>query len=480
MNPRQERLIDCLAAHGSRTLFQDASGRRLLYSEALELGRHPAFPATRRRLVVSLTDNDLDGLAGYLGLLLADAVPLLLAPNIPADQLRELLHAYRPGYLWLPASRRDEFDHADPVFTQGGYVLLRLGNPDLEIHDDLALLLGTSGSTGSPKFVRLSQGNVLSNARSIADYLGLNGDEVPITTLPPSYTYGLSIIHSHLLVGASIAVTNATFFDRGFWDFLREARATSFGGVPYHYEMLKKLRFTRMDLPHLRTLTQAGGRMEPELTREYAQHCESRGMRFFTMYGQAEATARMSYLPPDKALRKAGSIGIAIPGGRFWLEDETGRVIDRDEAPGELVYQGPNVSLGYAEGYADLARGDERQGVLRTGDLAKRDAEGDYYIVGRLKRFLKLFGRRTNLLDVEKFLLGAGHVVACAGQDDRLEIYVRQATAEQARDIKKRVVEHLQVAVQGVAVYGIGELPRNDSGKIQYAELTPRVGTLLA
>lgn len=474
------RLIDALATHGARTLFRDASGRRLLYSEALELGRHAAFPRTRRRLVFCLMDNDLDGLAGYLGLLQADAVPLMLAPDIPAGQLRELMVAYRPGHLWLPASRRGEFDNATPIFTQGGHVLLDLGNPELEIHAELALLLGTSGSTGNPKFVRLSQDNVLSNARSIADYLELNADEVPITTLPPSYTYGLSIIHSHLLVGATIAITNATFFDRGFWDFLRAARATSFGGVPYHYEMLKKLRFTRMDLPHLRTLTQAGGRMEPDLTREYAEHCASRGMRFFTMYGQAEATARMSYLPPEKAIAKAGSIGIAIPGGRFWLEDEAGQVIDQEETPGELVYAGPNVSLGYAEGHADLAKGDERQGVLRTGDLAKRDGEGDYYIVGRLKRFIKLFGNRVNLLDVEKFLLDAGHPAACAGQDDCLEVYVTQATADQARHIKKLVVDYLRVAARAVAVYGIEDLPRNASGKIQYAELTPRIGTLLA
>ncbi len=480
MTQKKERLIDVLAAHGIRTLFRDASGQHLFYSEVLQLGRHAAFTHTRRRLVFCLTDNDLNGLAGYLSLLLADAVPLMLAPNVPAEQLRNLLEDYRPSHLWLPALRCDEFKNANPVFTHGDYALLDMGNPDLEIHDDLALLLGTSGSTGSPKFVRLSHGNILSNARSIADYLGLSADDVPITTLPPSYTYGLSIIHSHILVGASIAVTNTTFFDRIFWDFLRTAKATSFSGVPYHYEILKKLRFTRMDLPHLRTLTQAGGRMEPDLTLEYAKHCANRGMRFFTMYGQAEATARMSYLPPDKAIRKAGSIGTAIPGGRFWLEDETGHEIDQDDMPGELVYAGPNVSMGYAVGYKDLARGDEHQGVLRTGDLAKRDAEGDYYIVGRLKRFIKLFGRRTNLLDVEKLLLDAGYVVACSGRDDCLEIYVRQPTVDQAKNIKKQVMDHLQVTVKGVAVYGIEDLPRNDSGKIQYAELTPRIGTLLA
>ena len=415
-----------------------------------------------------------------MALLVADAVPLMLGANISSARLQYLITSYKPKYVWLPESRKEDINTSEYLERFAGYCLLDLHGPEIKIHDFLALLLATSGSTGSPKFVRLSHENLLSNAQSIVEYLGLDLDELPITTLPPSYTYGLSIIHSHVLVGATIAVTKKTFFDREFWNFLRDVKATSFGGVPYHYEMLKKLRFTRMDLPSLRSLTQAGGRMEPELTKEYATHCKNRGIRFFTMYGQSEATARMSYLPPEKSINKAGSIGIAIPGGKLWLEDEKGRVIEEADMVGELVYQGSNVFMGYAYSYEDLARGDERGGILRTGDVAKRDKDGDYYIEGRLKRFIKLFGYRINLLDVEKFLFDAGYTVACTGQDDCLEIYLPDSNESQATWIKKLIVDHLQVALPGVVVYGIQALPRNESGKTQYAELKPQLGVKLA
>lgn len=480
MNGQRDGLSNSLFGHDSRVLFRNADGDSLSYAQMAELANKPAFRLAQRRLVFCMAENDLGGLAGYVGLLVAEAVPLMLGVSLSLGQLNELITTYRPDFIWLPVSRKDEFPGSSCMLSYEGYCLLELEHQDYEIHESLALLLSTSGSTGSPKFVRLSHENVLSNAQSIAQYLELTSEDVPITTLPPSYTYGLSIIHSHILVGATIAVTNKTFFDRSFWGFLREVRATSFGGVPYHYEILKKLRFTNMDMPNLRTLTQAGGRMEPELTKEYAIHCASRGMSFFTMYGQAEATARMSYLPAEKAISKAGSIGVAIPGGKFWLEDEGGKIQEGENAVGELVFQGPNVSMGYALGYKDLIKGDERQGVLRTGDLARCDEEGDYYIVGRLKRFLKLFGHRVNLLDIEKFLLDAGHGVACAGRDDLLEVYLPEGSADQAKAIKVLVVQHLKVAPGAVKVIGVNELPRNDSGKIQYAELVPEKGMPLA
>jgi long-chain acyl-CoA synthetase len=462
-----------------KTLFisEDSS---VSYGDIISLSQQAAITDTRGLLVVSMVDNTIDALSGYLALLVANAVQLLQSTEISKTTLFAILRNYSPSYVWFPHARISELNTGDVVIIYRSFCLVKLKSASYFVNRSHALLLATSGSTGSPKFVRLSHVNILSNARSIASYLTINSDETPITTLPPSYTYGLSIIHSHVLVGATIAVTNKTFFDRAFWDFFRKVKATSFGGVPYHYEMLKKLRFTKLELPSLRTLTQAGGRMEPELTREYASHCQARGMRFFTMYGQAEATARMSYLPSNKALSKAGSIGIAIPDGEFWLVDKNGQIIEEMETPGELVYKGPNVSMGYAQGYEDLAKDDERNGVLRTGDVAKRDLDGYYYIVGRLKRFIKLFGHRVNLLDVEKHLVEAGYSVACAGQDDRLEIYVTDPSQAEATEIKKKVVQFLQVAPLGVAVYSMHSIPRNTAGKVQYAELVPHMGVKLA
>lgn len=464
----------------SRFLFVGDSGVRYTYDDVIKIAQCDAFSSTKRELIFCVIGNDVDALVGYMSIIASDHAALLLPKDVPKEALLNLIQIYKPSFVWIPTKRSSCIDINRTVFEVGSYSLLRLNSSLVRLNRSLVLLLSTSGSTGNPKFVRLSKGNVLANAKSIAEYLKLDKNELPITTLPPSYTYGLSIIHSHILVGATIAVTDKTFFDREFWDFFRDVKATSFGGVPYHYEMLKKLRFTKMDLPSLRKLTQAGGRMEPDLAKEFAEFAEAHGIEYYTMYGQAEATARISYLPPERAITKAGSIGVAIPGGRFWLEDENGQVIQEDDVSGELVYSGPNVSMGYASSYEDLAKGDERGGILRTGDLAKRDPDGDYYIVGRLKRFLKIFGHRTNLLDIEKLLLSEGYITACSGQDDFLEIYVLNHEQAEGKKIKQMVCNHLKVALQGVVVYTVSEFPRNDSGKIQYGELKPDLGARIA
>jgi long-chain acyl-CoA synthetase len=431
-------------------------------------------------LVFCLVDNDINSLAGYISLVDNEAIPFLLSGRIDDKNLLGLIEAYKPAYLWLKHSKYPHVSGSIIVYTLGEYCLLELKKTNYEIHSNLGLLIPTSGSTGSPKVIRLSRNNLLSNAISIASYLSLDTNEIPITTLPPSYTYGLSIIHSHLLVGSTIAVTEKTFFDREFWDFIRSVEATSFGGVPYHYEILKKLHFTKMNIPSLRTLTQAGGRMAPELSQFFGEYCNSRGISYYTMYGQAEATARMSYLSPEKAITKAGSIGRAIPDGKLWLEDDFGNVIDQEQVIGELVYKGPNVSMGYAYSFNDLSLGDERGGILRTGDMAKFDKDGDFYIVGRRKRFIKLFGHRINLVDVENYINSTGYTVACSGDDDLLEVYAVDIDKQQATYIKKNVVDFLKTAVSGVSIYLIEAFPRNEYGKIQYSKLKSEPATRLA
>ena len=475
-------IADLLARYRDNILLRDQTGCIFTYGNIAELAQDAPFGGACRRLVMCSVNNDIEGIAGYLALLAANAVPMMVSPTLSPSALDALIADYQPDGLWLPLEAANRWPGAELHTSLGGYVLLGFSNgtgaPDL--HDDLALLLSTSGSTGSTKYVRLSHQNVWSNAAAIADYLVLTADELPITTLPPTYSYGLSVIHSHLWVGAGLAVSNKTFFERDFWNFLREVKATSLAGVPYHYEILKKLRFTRMELPLLRTLTQAGGRMTPDLSQEYAAHCDKKDMRFFTMYGQTEASPRMSYVPAEHALAKAGTIGIPIPGGALELQSETGGVLTGTDVVGELVFRGPNVCLGYAESRADLALGDVNHGILHTGDLAERDADGYYRIVGRQKRFIKLFGNRVNLQDVEQELSEADAEVVCAGRDDLLEVYLVADCAAQALEIKQAVMANLRVGAQGVAVYGMDALPRNESGKVRYADLHPEKAQRLA
>jgi long-chain acyl-CoA synthetase len=436
-----------------------------LAAQADSTGSH--CPA--RSLVFCLCENSLPSLTGYLGFLRARAVPLLLAVGIHDELLRSLLTTYKPCYMWLPAAALDP-SWGDVVHADGHYVLVKTAHTEPPaMHPELAQLLTTSGSTGSPNLVRQTYRNIDNNAASISEYLGITAADRPITTLPMNYTYGLSILSSHLLQGAAIILTAKTLMDKAFWVLLKRHQASTFGGVPYIYEMLKRLRFGRMELPTIRYLTQAGGKLSVELTREFAALCADKGWRFIVMYGQVEATARMSWLPPDLALDKAGSIGKAIPGGAFWLEDEQGRRIDGPDAVGELVYSGPNVTLGYANCRADLANPGTNDGVLHTGDLAKRDADGMYYVVGRKKRVLKLFGNRINLEDVEQLVTQLGYSCACAGVDDNLRIYT--TTLEHHAAIRAHVAERTGLHPSALKVIHIDAIPRNDAGKILYAAL---------
>jgi long-chain acyl-CoA synthetase len=415
-----------------------------------------AVPA--RQLVFCLCSNTLGSLAGYTAFRGNRIVPLLLSSGLNQPLLEQLIQRYRPSYLWAPQDSQPGYSVR---LRQFGYELLETKLAPPPLHDDLALLLTTSGSTGSPNLVRLSEDNLEANTASIVEYLGITGGERPITTLPMEYSYGLSIINSHLEVSATLLLTTNGLMQKEFWTFFKEQRATSFGGVPYTYEMLDRLRFSGMALPSLKTMTQAGGKLSADLQRKFAQIAQATGRRFFLMYGQTEATARISYLPPERLMEKSGSIGIAIPGGELSVA----------EADGELVYRGRNVALGYAATAGDLVKGSENGGVLATGDIGRRDADGYFYISGRKKRFIKVYGNRVNLDEAERLIQSAfpDLGVACAGSDDRMAIFL--TGKDEAAEVKRFLAEKTGLNPAAFAVTLIPAIPRNDVGKTLYAQL---------
>jgi len=446
------------------------AGESLTYNDLLAFSSALYGHIGHRCLVFSLCENSLDSLGGYVSFLTNKVVPLLLDGALDSSLLHELIEIYKPEYLWLPSIRKVEFSDEEILFVAKQYSLIRLkANSNCKLHEQLAILLTTSGSTGSPKLVRLSYDNVLANAQSIAEYLSIDSTERPITTLPMNYSYGLSVINSHLLQGATLLLTGRSLMEKEFWNFLKSEKASSLSGVPYTYEMLKRLRFFRMELPHLKTMTQAGGKLNIELSKEFADFCHTSGKRFFVMYGQTEATARMSYLPAEQSVLKPGSIGIAIPGGKFLLIDENGNLIDASDRVGELVYHGKNVSMGYAECVDDLSKEDENNGVLRTGDLAQKDIDNHYYIVGRKKRFIKLFGNRVNLDETERLLKNLMHDCACTGTDDKMLIYITEV--ERLEEVRKYISTKTGINHSAFVVKHIDVIPKNSSGKTIYSKL---------
>lgn len=446
----------------------DAISYQDLLIAADNLGVH----IKRRALVFVVCKNCFESVVGYIGLLRVRAVLVLVDYSINPSFFSNLLATYHPEYVYLPTEFASLNLEYLEIYAFGNYRLLKTNYAiDYALHDDLALLLTTSGSTGSPKLVRQSYKNIESNAEAIAQYLEIAESDRPITTMPMSYTYGLSIINSHLLRGATLVLTETTLMERKFWEIMETHKITNFGGVPYIYEMLKKLRFARMDLSHLRYITQAGGKLNSQLVVEFVEICANKEIEFYVMYGQTEATARMAYLPWEQARVKADSIGIAIPGGKFWLEDEFSQVIIDNDVVGELVYQGDNVTLGYAEDRFALGKGDENRGVLHTGDLAKRDSDGFYYIIGRKNRFLKMFGNRVNLNEVEQIIKAAGYDCACAGIDDCLKIYINKAQERDIDRLKRNIAELMGINQAGISIIAIAEIPRNAAGKVLYSIL---------
>jgi acyl-CoA synthetase (AMP-forming)/AMP-acid ligase II len=444
-----------LARFGSRPALL-APGRAPVTYE--ELAERSGVVAGRlrgpKRLVAVEAASDPQAIAAYLGVLLAGhAVALLPEGDLGA---REGLEA-----RFQPDMTVRRFD--------GRWRLLPSGRPaGLPPHPDLALLLQTSGSTGQGKAVRLSGAALSANAAAIADYLALTCDDRAALVLPLHYSYGLSVLHSHLSVGASVWLHPCSVRSPGFLDGLAEAGCTNLAGVPHTFDLLESIGFQDHPLPDLRVMTVAGGRLAPDQVRRYHRHLAARGGRFFVMYGQTEAAARIAYLPPHLAESHADSIGLAIPGGTLSLRDPDGQRLDGPEAEGELVYSGPNVMMGYAETRDDLCRPAELA-ELATGDLARRGGDGIYRIAGRLKRMSKIAGLRIGHDAVEAALAARGITAAVAGDDRRLVVAFtgdRRATevADQAIGITGLTARHIQARQWP-------ELPRLPSGKVDYSAL---------
>ena len=455
--PRTVPFVEGLAGHGDRIALRTPEGDLTYRRLASRVAGRAAALGTTRRLILVAGANRTEALVTYLAAL-QGGHPVLLVPGDSPANLAAAVEAYDPDVVADPDGSLDE----------------RRSGTAHDLHPDLALLLSTSGSTGSPKLVRLSRDNVQANAASIEEYLAIRPEDVAATSLPMHYCYGLSVINSHLLAGASLMLTELSVVDACFWDRFRTVGATTFAAVPYTFDLLDRVGFEAMDLPTLRYVTQAGGRLAPDRVRRFAELGRRGGWDLFVMYGQTEATARMAYLPPDLALTSPSAIGVPIPGGAFHLEPLPETPFDRPGDPdvGELVYEGPNVMLGYAETPADLALG-RVTSSLRTGDVARRTPEGLFEVVGRRNRFAKIFGLRIDLDQVERVYAAEGVVVACAAAEtergEQLVVAVSDDAApvdvDRVADVAK---QHLGLSHSAVAVCPVREIPRLPNGKPDY------------
>ena len=426
-----------------------AGDRRVTYEQLRTLvdERAAELDLPDRSVVVLTGPAGIEWIVTYLALLQGGQVPLLAG-----DHVDRLVAAWKPGAL-LSTSAQGCAVERHPGGTPGAAVP----------HPDLALLLSTSGSTGSPKLVRLSHQNLAANADAIVAALGLTAEDRGITSLPLHYCYGLSVLHSHLAAGAGIVTTTASVVDPCFAAAVHDGGVTSIAGVPHTFDLLDAGDADRVLAPSVRLLTQAGGRMAPEARGRWRIRAAANGAELVVMYGQTEATARMAYLPPALGEVCPNAIGIAVPGGELRIDP----VADRADGVGELVYRGPNVMMGYATDVEDLADGATLH-ELRTGDLGRFDPEhGVFEIVGRASRFIKPFGLRIDLDVIEAQLGAVLGEVAATGDDEHLVV---AAPGEDPEVVRHLVQDACGLPGHRVTVL-VAPIPRTSSGKVDHGAL---------
>jgi acyl-coenzyme A synthetase/AMP-(fatty) acid ligase len=430
--------------------------------------RQEALQTVKKALVFHFCFNTPKSVAWYLAAIEAGQTIGLFPGNLDPGLRDRLLEAFDPEFVLSP-------ENPGARFTLGSWSCLWRRVKDEE-HPDippgLALLLSTSGSTGSPKLVRLSRTSVEANARSIQQALELTGEDRPVSHLPLNYSYGLSIVNSHFLVGASIVLTGDSLIAPTFWKTISEHGVNSFSGVPYTYQMLRRLDLDRLPAQSIVTMTQAGGKLDDQAILHFHAKMEARGGGFWVMYGQTEAVARIAILPASKLPGMIGSAGKAIPLGSLSI-DYGGCETTRANATGELVYSGPNVMWGYALTRHDLAKGDDLRGVLATGDRARLDDEGYVYILGRSKRDAKVFGLRINMDDVETLLKTHGPTAVVNGPD-KLIVYCEFGDDVELKRLKAGICAQLRLHSSGLEFRRIDKLPTTASGKVDYSQLEVR------
>jgi long-chain acyl-CoA synthetase len=436
-----------------------------------QLARAVEMTAARLRLrhkglVFLHSEPDVAGLVCYLGNLRAGNAVHLSTTRVDHPAVQTLVARYQPELiLWksgCPGSGvQEHYEVVDPI---GGYQALRRIRVDAPApHNHLALVLSTSASTGTSKFVRLSLQGINAACSQVAEALQMTTSDRGLAYLPLGYVYGLSVVNSHLYAGGSLVVDKRASADRMFWKTMEDCAVTTLPGVSLTYEFMRQVGAELPPLRSLRKLLHSGDRLAPSMVSWIRTHFGSRGVETFLMYGQTEASGRISVLPPSWLDRAAGSVGLPVKFGRVSI------CADR-----EVVYCGPNVMLGYAAGREDLCRADELQGRLYTGDSGYLDERGLLYITGRLSRLCKINGHRVSLDDVEAYFHDVGAVAVVAGEGCIVIFFVDAEDIIRMRAM--RFAGEAALPPQCIVLRRVSTLPRTSSGKISYSALMSEFG----
>lgn len=468
------RLFKSFANFGNKIALHDGGLVRLTYKEVLlEINKIKKQIKTKS-LVLIISENTIGSLLSYIFCIINNHVAIIVDSKTKKKDILKIFKNYKPNYIFLASNNKFLFkEKCIEKYNFFNEVLLKNKiNKKIIFNKDLSLLLSTSGSMGSVKFAKLSRKNIKHNTDTIIKYLKINKNDSAITNLPISYSYMISIINTHFEKGGSIIVSNYSLIEKKFWQIFKKNKITSFNGVPYTYEMLSRIGLKNIKINSLRYLTQAGGKLERKILNEINIFCKKNKLKFFSMYGQTEASPRISYLKPQFSSKKIGSIGQGTNGNKIYLIDNNGKKIKLSFQEGEIVCEGKNVFMGYSESFKDLKLNNQSNYKLRTGDLGYFDNDGFFYITSRKNKIAKIFGNRVDLGALEDLMRKKNYKVVCLSDDKKIFIFT-----EKNYD-KKKLIDCISkisnINIRSFELIKLKYLPRTSNNKINYNELKNR------
>ena len=460
--------FDNLKKFSERDAIITENGERIKYKELLnEISKVEKYITNKRSRVFLISENNYEFIISYYALLKKRSIIFLLNSKITHQKLEQLTNIYFPNMIFDCSENLENNIKKYSIIQNFRKlkILKAKNNINHKSDKELAQLISTSGSTGSPKFVKQSYENIQINTKDIVKALKLNKNDVTLTTMDPSYSYGLTKINSHIYTGGSIVLNKSTVFEKDFCNKINNFRVTNFGGVPFFFEMLKKLKFHTINLNSIRHISQAGGKLNIEVLKYLAKELKKLKIKFYIMYGQTEAGPRITILDHKHFNKNYESVGKPIGKIKLWIQNKKNK-IKKPNTVGELYCRGKNVMLGYASKLSDL-RKKRLSYEVKTGDLAYIDNKGFVYIKGRSKRIAKPYGIRVDLCELEDFLNKYNYKnCVCVGNDKKINIYSKYEN--ESEKIKDLIFKKLKIKKKIFYFLRIERVPRDANGKILY------------
>ena len=443
----------------------------ILYQDIIKKSDEFLKNIKERSLIILIGENNVETFLAYISLMRSSNLLMILDPNTKIEDINLIIKKYLPTYIYCSKKKGKLIlkNNFNVIYSHQTFDLLEAKTTQkYEIYDDLKILLSTSGSLGEPRFVKLSNENLKSNTESIISYLKLNASDRTITTMPMSYSYGLSVINTHLFCGASIVLNDSSIVDKKFWELYSDSLPSNINGVPFFYDLLIRIGFNRVLNPNLKFITQAGGKLRQKSFKKISEESIKNNFNFFLMYGQTEASPRISFHKvANKDLELDNPpIGKAIPGGEIFLKDEKNIVINEKNKDGEIYFTGKNIFGGYSSSYQDLKDFNFLK-ELKTGDIGYKDSNNNFFISGRKGRFVKVYGYRLNLDFIQEKFNNKGYSVACLGLKDILYIFSLKKISE--------IEKIIDLPKDSFKIIILKKFPLNSNGKISYTELIKKI-----